>query len=121
MTELARRGLRAGVLAALLFLAGPLANAQAQGSFDDQKLEAFVVAVVKVDSLIDSWAPKIRSAESQEQAEAMNKQANAELRQAIEETDGITVDEYKAISDALSRDLDLMSRVEAIYKKQNGE
>ena len=118
MTDLARRSACALVLAALLFLPGLPAGAQAQGAFNDQKLEAFVVAVVKVDQLIDTWAPKIRSAESDEQAQAMNKQANAELRQAIEQTDGITVDEYKTISNAMREDSDLMTRVEAIYKKQ---
>ena len=118
MTDFGRRGARALVLAALLCLFGLTTGAQAQVSFDDQKLEAFVVAVVKVDRLIDSWAPKIRSAESEAQAEAMNQQANAELRQAIEQTDGITVDEYKAISDAMRLDGDLMARIETIYKKQ---
>ncbi len=118
MFELARRGACAFILAALIFLPGLPADAQAQDGYDDQKLEAFVVAVVKVDSLIDTWAPKIRSAENEEQAQAMNQQANAELRQAIEQTDGITIEEYKAISNAMREDSALVTRVEAIYEKQ---
>ena len=121
MTDLARRSACALVLAALFLVSGLATPAQAQDPFNDQKLEAFVVAVVKVDRLIDSWTPKIRSAESEEQAEAMNKQANAELRQAIEQTDGITVDEYKTISDAMRLDSELMARVEAIYNKQTAK
>ncbi len=121
MTELARRSACALVLAALLIVPGLTAGAWAQDPFNEQKLQAFVVAVVKVDNLIDTWAPKIRSAETQEQAQAMNQQANAELRQAIEQTDGITVDEYKAISDAMREDTKLLSRVEAIYKKQTAQ
>ena len=121
MTDLARRSACAFVLAALLFVPGLPAGAWAQDAFNDQKLEAFVVAVVKVDQLIDSWAPKIRSAENDEQAQAMNQQANAELRQAIEQTDGITIDEYKAISDAMREDGSLMTRIEAIYKKQTAK
>ena len=118
MTDLARRSACALVLAALFLVPGLPAAAQAQDAFNDRKLNAFVVAVVKVDRLIDAWAPKIRSAEDEEQAKAMNEQANAELRQAIEQTDGITVEEYKAISEAMRSDSELMSRVEAIYEKQ---
>ena len=121
MIELARRSACAFVLAALIFLPGLPAGAQAQDAYDDQKLQAFVVAVVKVDSLIDTWAPKIRSAENEEQAQAMNQQANDELRQAIEQTDGITVDEYKEISAAMRDDSELLTRVEAIYEKQKAQ
>lgn len=121
MIEMVRRSACAFVLAALIFLPGLPASAEAQDAFNDQKLEAFVVAVVKVDSLIDTWAPKIQSAENEEQAQAMNQQANDELRQAIEQTDGITIEEYKAISSAMREDSDLLTRVEAIYEKQTAK
>ncbi|MFQ5774087.1 MAG: DUF4168 domain-containing protein [Kiloniellaceae bacterium] len=104
------------VLAAALglSLAGP---ARAQASFDEAKLEAFVTAAVAVGALIDQWLPRIKSAESQEAADRLRAQANAELVAVIDRTDGISVDEYKAINDAARSDPALSARIEGIYQQ----
>ena len=80
-----------------------------------------MAAVIKVDRLIDQWTPKIQSAENRDQAAALNKQANDELKQAIEETDGISVPEYQQISEALRNDPDLLTRMQKAYKEKKAQ
>jgi hypothetical protein len=54
-------------------------------------------------------------------AEELRDQANAELASAIEQTDGITVEEYREISQAVRGDPDLAARVTEIYQERAGQ
>ena len=108
----------AAVILALLVMLAVSTPALAESDYKESKLEAFVTAVVKVDRLIDSWTPRIRAAESREQADKLNDQANSELRKAIEETDGITIAEYRKIEDQMRKDVDLLSRIQEIYNRK---
>lgn len=121
MNGLAGGRLSVSVLLSLLLFFAALPQATAQEAIDDQKLEAFVAAVIKVDRLIDQWTPKIQNAENREEAAALNQQANDELKQAIEETDGISVPEYQQISQALRENPELLTRMQKAYKEQTAQ
>lgn len=121
MKGLAGGRVAVSVLLSLLLFIAALPQATAQEAVDDKKLEAFVAAVIKVDRLIDQWTPKIQNAENREEAAALNKQANDELKQAIEETDGISVPEYQQISQALRENPELLTRMQKAYKEQTAQ
>lgn len=116
--KLATTGIvRTMTLAALLVWAAS-ATGYAQSAFSDQKLEAFVAAAVAVTELSEQWRQRIGEAGSEEKANALREQANQELVAAVEGTDGITVQEYKDISDAARGDPELSAKIRQIYDQQ---
>lgn len=83
---------------------------------DDRKLEAFVEAAAAVDSIMASWQPKITRADSNDAA-ALRHQANIEIRRSIEQTDGISLSEYRKIRRELATDPDILARVIDIMRQ----
>jgi len=94
--------------------------AQAQAEFTDEQLESFVVAAVAVQELIREWNPRIEGAENAEQAAELREQANTELVEAVNGTDGITLEQYQEIGEAAQSDPDLASRIQEIHQEQAG-
>ena len=109
-----------GALSALALLAATASGAAAQEQFTDQKVESFVDAAVAVEDLVNEWQPKIQQAQDESQAEEMRQQANLELAQAVEDTAGISVEEYMAIGQEARQDPELAARIQDIYQAQAG-
>ena len=103
---------------AALFVWAASSATHAQTAFSEQKLEAFVTAAVAVTELSEQWKQRIGEAGSEEKAEELREQANQELVAAVEGTDGITVQEYKEISEAARGDPDLSAKIRQIYDQQ---
>lgn len=99
----------------------PQGQGQEQTSIPDNKLESFVVAAIEVQDLIQQWSPRIENAESEDEAAQMREQANAELAGAIDETEGISVEEYQAIGQQARQDPQLNARIQEIYQEKNGQ
>ena len=93
--------------------------AQAQPEFSDQQIESFVVAAIAVDQVIREWNPRIQAAEDDAQAAQLREQANAELVEAITQTDGITVEEYQEIGRAAQADPALAERINEVYQEKS--
>jgi hypothetical protein len=111
-----------GALALIAILAVATGDrADAQDQFEPAKLDSFVTAAISVNELIEQWTPRINAAQNETQAEELRDQANAELASAIEQTDGITVEEYREISQAVRGDPDLAARVTEIYQERAGQ
>ena len=87
-----------------------------QTEFTEDQLESFVDAAVTVNDLIESWRPRITAAESEEQAAQLREQANEELAEAIEETEGMSLEEYQQIGQAAQADPELSERINEIYQ-----
>lgn len=119
MVHMARGALCALLLAAVVGL-GLTATARAQDQFPDAKLDSFISAAIKVEELIMEWSPKIEGAADEGAAQEMRQQANADLEQAIEQTDGISIAEYQEISQAARSDPQLSARLKEIYETQTG-
>ena len=94
-------------------LAGPL-YAQAP-AISDAKIDAFVTAALKVEQLVKKWTPQISNATSPEQADQMRQQANTELAAAVNQTDGISVQEYMDIGKSAQSNPELASRIEKVF------
>ena len=87
-----------------------------QTEFTEDQLESFVDAAVTVNDLIESWRPRITAAESEEQAAQLREQANEELAEAIEQTEGMSLEEYQQIGQAAQADPELSERINEIYQ-----
>ena len=115
MTAIVRR--TTGAMIVALSLALSVAGAaQAQASYEQQKLESFVLAALEVNRLVEEWTPRIQGAQNETEAAGMREQANGELVEAISQSNGITIDEYREISQAAQSDPDLMARISAIFE-----
>ena len=102
---------------AILLTVTVMGMASAQSEVSDVKIHAFLTAAMSVNEVIEEWTPRIKAAESQEAADDLKAQANAELVAAVEATDGISPDEYVEIANAAQNDPALAARIEAIYQQ----
>jgi hypothetical protein len=120
VTSIVRRTTGAIIFALLLVFAatGPL---RAQEQYDEAKLESFVTAALTVNQLVEQWTPRIQGAASETEAAELRDQANGELVAAIEQTGGISVDEYREISQAAQSDPQLMARISGILDERQME
>ena len=103
------------LLAVSLLVAGLLPTQAQSADYSQAKLEAFVKAALHVEAILTRWKPQIASAEG-ERKEAIKKQVNAELQTAINQADGITLEEYGQIVQATREDQALAQRVGKIYQ-----
>lgn len=100
--------------------AGVPQSAVAQATFEESKIEAFVAAAIEIDRLLESWVPRIEAAEGEER-EALTEEANALLVKAIENTEGISIEEYRAINEAAQQDAELNQRIGGLYERKLAE
>jgi hypothetical protein len=111
--------LAAAMTAVSLALAAPLAlpavaqeaPAAPMMSVDEAQLDAFVAALRSVDELEREYSESLQQAESDEQREAIVAEANTAMAEAIENTPGMSLDEYVAILQAAQNDPELSARI----------
>lgn len=89
---------------------------QAAPSFSDAKLASFIDAAKKVDDVITQWNPKIEGAKTPEDKQKVLGQAEQDAVKAIEKTKGISVDEYRQISQAARSDPQLAAKLDQLYQ-----
>lgn len=89
--------------------------------FTEQKLSAFANAAVKVSEVRRAWAPKIRKAQQggdKEKAQKLAQQATGEMRTTIEDTDNISVKEYRQIAQAAQQDEKLAKELSGMVQQK---
>lgn len=99
-----------------------LAQAQAQGQvavdpienaeLTDAQVQAFIDAATSIRAVIEDFQPRVQAAESQEQAAALQQEAQGRLVIAVEEA-GLTPPEYQAIAAAAQSDPQVAQRLQA--------
>lgn len=89
------------------------ATAQQAADFSSQKLDAFTVAYLQVIDLREQYAPVLQAAETEEQQQAIIEEANGEMIDAIEGTEGMTLEDYESIAQAATEDEALSARIMA--------
>lgn len=100
--------------------AAPTAVMAQSQNFTADQLDAFAETVVAVNPLIMDWNQKIQQAESQEQAQAMAEEAQAEVVAAIEDG-GLTVETYNQIAQAAQNDDQLRKEIEDRLPESPGQ
>lgn len=114
-------------LAAALALAAPMTVAIAQDAapvepampapaLDDAKLQSFAMAYLEVGRIVQAAQPRIEATADPSEQEAIRQQANAEMVEAVESAEGITVEEYTAILAGAQTDPDLAQRINSIVQ-----
>ncbi|WP_371056645.1 DUF4168 domain-containing protein [Rhodosalinus sp. K401] len=99
--------------ASVTALTAQSAAAQEAAEYSGEQLDAFTVAYLQVIDLREKYVPVLQAAESQDQQQAIIEEANAEMVEAIESTDGMTLDDYESIAQAAAEDQDLNARIMA--------
>ena len=115
------RTLAPAMAAATLALAAPMAApalAEQPGAvtIGDERLEAFVAALRAVDQLEQQYTETLGEAETDAEREAVIEEANQAMAEAIEETPGMTLDDYVTILQEAQTDPDLTARIMAMLE-----
>lgn len=90
----------------------------ANGDPEERKLEAFIEAAAAVDNVMAVWQPKIVRADD-DRVDILRHQANDEIRESIEQVEGISFAEYREIRRAIAVDPDMLARVTDIMRRQH--
>jgi hypothetical protein len=90
---------------------GTEAAPEAQAAVSDAKLDSFVVAALNVSEIAEDYQGRMQQAEDDAARQALATEAREAMIAAVQETDGITVEEYVSISDAARADQALNQRV----------
>lgn len=85
-------------------------------TFSEGQLKSFATAATAINEIALKWQPKVQAAKSDDQAAEMLQQVDTEMRQAIESTEGIGVDEYQSIMVAAQSDPALKGQIETMLK-----
>lgn len=122
--------LSAAILAAGLTVAPAMAQSGAAPSETPQQpqaavqpseaqLEKFAGASQKVASVADEYRPRVQAASNDASREKLLKEADEKMVRAVN-ADGMTVDEFNGISQAIQQDPQLQQRVMAMVQQQGG-
>jgi len=84
---------------------------EAQTAVPDALLDSFVVAALDVSAIAQDYEAQIEAAASDDARQSLALEAQEAMVAAVEEAEGITVDEYVAISQAARVDESLNRRV----------
>ncbi|WP_274424106.1 DUF4168 domain-containing protein [Chelativorans sp. YIM 93263] len=77
----------------------------------EEKLESFVVAFQQVEAVKEDFTQQIESAASDEEQQGLRNEAGQAMLQAVEDTDGISVDEYNQVLRSAQNDPELAERL----------
>ena len=94
----------------------PAAGAQT----DDTKLKSFAVAFIEVAKVSQSYQPQISAAGTPEDQQRLRKEAGEKMVEAVDEADGITLDEYNTIIQAAQTDPELARRINGHLAEATG-
>lgn len=86
----------------------PAAQAPA---LDDAKLQSFAVAFLEVAKVSQTYQPQIEAAGSTEDQQRLQQEATEKMVEAVNASEGITVEEYNTIIQAAQTDPELAQRI----------
>lgn len=115
--------LTAAVLASgLVFGTSPAALAQAQPDGialvqEDGKLESFVMAAFAVDEVRNIYVAQLQTLEDETAQQALIKEADIAIVQAIEDAEGITLEEYVAIGEAAATNPEIAAKLDTMMQE----
>jgi hypothetical protein len=92
-------------------IATPAAQAQQAGNFSDGKLKSFAEAAVELSQIRANYQSQMQTMESDEERQQLQQQTNQRMAQAVEQTDGINIEEYNEIATASRADEQLAEKV----------
>lgn len=94
------------------------APTQATASFSQDQLEHFVDAAMDVAQVRDTYLPRIEAAGSDTEVQQLQKQAQSEMVQAVETTDGMDVETYTRIGQSAQNDPELGQKISMLIRER---
>jgi hypothetical protein len=88
-----------------------------QGSFSDEMLKSFAEAAVKLTTIRLEFQNQMQEAETTEQQMQLQQQTNQRMAQVVQDTPGITIEEYNAIAEASQSNPELAARVDELIQE----
>lgn len=79
--------------------------------YTEEELRPFVEAALAVSALRQTYAVRLQAEGNEEARQALVEQATAEMRSAVEQTEGIDLETYREIGEAASQDDALNQRI----------
>lgn len=95
----------------------PMQQQQQMPAIDDNQLDSYAEAAVKIYDIRVRWEPEIRGAESQEKAMEAQREARTEMIEAVQK-EGLSVEEYNSITAAAQRDPELNQKIAQLIEKK---
>jgi hypothetical protein len=87
------------------------APAAAAPAMDDAKLKSFAVAFLEVTKVTESYKPQIEAAGTTEDQQRLQQEAGEKMVEAVNNSEGISVDEYNMIIQAAQTDPELAQKI----------
>lgn len=97
-----------------------LAQAEQGQQFSDEQLRSFAVAALEVRKIRSDFMARIQQAGSEDERQQLAREANGQMVSAVEDTPGISVEDYNAIVQAAGEDPELASRIQTIVESESG-
>lgn len=116
LAALASAGLAFGAVMAMP-AAAQQSETQQQASFSDEKLRSFATAAVKLSQIRSEYQAQMGNAENDQQRQQLTQQTNQKMAQAVQQTDGISVEEYNQIAQASRSNPAVAEKVETYMKE----
>ncbi|HEC16845.1 MAG TPA: DUF4168 domain-containing protein [Sedimenticola sp.] len=116
--KLATKQLTGAFVLAVVFSLFSAGAVSAGTEFSAAKVDAYANASIAVQGVIHEWSPKIKAAKTKQESQALKQKANALLVTAINQTEGITVEEYTQMLDASRADPNLRKKFDEAIKKK---
>lgn len=91
--------------------------APGQISFSEEKLKSFVVALLEVNEINKSYLPRVQAAKTAEEKQQLGQEAQQKMVEAVEGTEGITVDEYTSIVQAAQSDPKVAEQINGLIQE----
>lgn len=85
---------------------------------EDGKLESFVVAAFAVNEVRSTYVAQLRETEDEAAQQSLIEEANGAIAQAVEEAEGITLEEYVAIGEVASEDPEIAAQLETMMRER---
>lgn len=91
---------------------------QQQMNFDQATLQQFASAATQLSQIHNEFAEKLEGVQDQEKAMDMQRQANEQMVQAVE-NEGISVEKYNAIANQMNQDPELRQQVQQMIDQKS--
>lgn len=101
----------------------PQAQQQGPAEYSEETLRSFAVAFLQTEKISQEYRPQLQKAQqAQDQArmQELQSEASQKMVDAVEETDGISVQEYTSIMQAAQTDPDLAQKVSDYIGEASG-
>ena len=92
----------------------PTAPAGTAADVSDEKLQSFAVAFAEVEKIKQEYSQRLQAAGSETEQQQIQTEAGQKMLQAVESTEGMSVDEYNQIIESAQADPSLAERLTKI-------